>query len=59
MNTQFSTFAKGIRCPSSRFHFPEGRQSLTLPADGLPNGLISYRLLAGNSKYSGQFIKQD
>ena len=41
------------------YHFAEGRQSFTLPTEELPNGLISYRLLVGDSRYSGQFIKQD
>jgi len=41
------------------YHFSTGRQTIALPTDGLPNGLVSYRLLAGDQKYAGHFIKQD
>ena len=43
----------------NEYHFPRGRQSITLPTDGLPNGLVSYQLHVGGSRYAGKFFKQD
>ncbi|HHM21065.1 MAG TPA: hypothetical protein ENJ20_03480 [Bacteroidetes bacterium] len=51
--------ASGRVLSLNEYHFAAGQQSLALPTDGLPNGLISYRLVVGDTNYSGRFIKQD